>query len=143
MAFEVKQISSLVKLTADHDVQEIKSIQTRKVLKGERFNYQLALRSDERQKVKVWVESEFGDNVKLYFVKNVVVDLPSEGNVTNENYLLDKPGFLPDLLVPAEQQDYKTIVNRFNQSVWVKIDVPKDIHRQVYGYRKLWNCQAG
>jgi hypothetical protein len=128
MAFNVKQISSLIKLTSDTDVHELKEINRKKVLKGERFNYQLAMQSiEERKKVKVWVESDLGDCVKLYFVKNIVVDLPNTNKITNENYLLEKPGFLPDLLVPAKEQDNKTIVNEVNQSIWVKVDVPKDI----------------
>ena len=125
MPISLKQISALekVQLSTSFDHREINSYS---VLQGQRLSYQITIAPNGiwDQKQKVWIESELADYVRLYCVKDVVVDKPNRENVTNENYLLTEPGTLPDLLVPIEKQNnYITIFNA-PVVIWVKIDIP-------------------
>jgi hypothetical protein len=127
MGIVLKQISDLekVQLRAPLDFKEINSYT---VLQGQRLSYQVLISTDDiwDKKEKVWIESELSDHIRLYCVKDVVVDKPSRENVTDENYLLTEPGMLPDVLVPIEHQNnYVTLFNA-HVVMWVKVDVPAD-----------------
>ena len=125
MPISLKQVSALekVQIRTSFDHREINSYS---VLQGQRLSYQITIAPNGiwDKKEKVWIESELADYVRLYCVKDVVVDKPNRENVTNENYLLTEPGTLPDLLVPLEKQNnYITIFNA-PVVIWVKIDIP-------------------
>ena len=127
MEIVLKQISDLekVRLRAPLDFKEINSYTA---LQGQRVSYQVAISTAPSwdKKEKVWVESELAEHIRLYRVKDVVVDRPSQSNVTDENYIITEPGLLPDVLIPIEQQD--NYITYFGSSVviWVKIDIPTD-----------------
>ena len=57
MEFQVKQISSLSKVYLDGK-GEFYEIKKARVLKGERYSYQIAYKTDERFTAKISVESE-------------------------------------------------------------------------------------
>ena len=128
MKVEIKQFSSLEKIAdvTDFDRNEIKS---GTVLRGEHFSYQIALRATERDPraiVKVWLESELSDYIKIYAVKHSAVDYPHPPDA-DDNYTLHSPGILPDLLVPIEEQNgYLNFVNDL-ALLWVEVSALEEI----------------
>ncbi len=128
MGIVLKQISNLekVQLRAPLNFKEINSYT---VLQGQRLSYQIVISSEGiwDQKRKVSVASDLIDHIRLYKVKDVVVDKPTRENVTDENYLLTEPGILPDLLVPMELQNNYVTLFGANVVIWVKVDIPADL----------------
>ena len=127
MAITLKQVSALekVRLNAPLDYKETNSYS---VLQGQRLSYQIVISTEGiwDKKEKIRIESELSDHIRLYCVKDVVVDKPSRENVTDENYLLTEPGLLPDLLVPIEQQNNYVTLFHAPVVLWVKVDIPQD-----------------
>ena len=75
MDFQVKQISSLSKVYLDGK-GEFFEIKKAKMLKGERFSYQIAYKSDERFTSTVKIESELEKYITIRAVGNVPSELP-------------------------------------------------------------------
>ena len=136
MSLVVKQISSLEKVRLNQGMELDEMISTT-VMKGSRVSYQLVVSYDDVTSLgfggeissfaKVWAESDLGDAVRIYREKEVYVDRPTRMPVLNENYLLQEPGYLPDVLIPIEEQNGFFTVTSQNAVIWVKIDVPEDI----------------
>lgn len=126
MEFIVKQVSSLEKILKNQQLN-CREINKKTVMAGERFSYQICIKSDEKFIVSASVESDIADCVKLYSVKDVVVDAPFTVDVPPEDdYIAREPGFIPDLLIPLEESDCKIPVDRYLSTIWVKVCVPKD-----------------
>ena len=127
MEWKVRQISSLEKVRAtdnlDHD-----EIHKKIVLAGERLSYQISMQSDCRMFVTASVESKLAEYVKLYQVKEVCMDMPVTEEVSAEEYITLEPGMMPDLLVPL----HIMTVSRQSGSIWVKVDLPKDMAAGTY-----------
>jgi len=130
MAIIVKQVSALEKV-GSYDSLDLKEINKRTVMQGERLSYQMVAKIDDHNSgARVRFESDLGDAVKLFVAKNVYVDTPAypETDLTNENYILKEPGFLPDVLIPLDEQGgLISCMARKNVSIWVRVDVPKGI----------------
>lgn len=128
MPITIKQISALnkVKLYEKLNFDQKNSFSA---LQGQRVSYQVAIdTNDIREKTsKIWVESSIKDYVRLYRVKDVIVDKPSRGFVSDENYLLTEPGILPDALIPLEYQGNLAAISGGNVVIWVKVDIPFDL----------------
>ena len=137
MAITLKQISALHKVRSAEEINyEEKNSYT--ALAGQRVSYQIVLRSTVAidRMPKVWIESELSEHIRLYSVKDVVVDKPSREYVTNENYLLNEPGLLPDVLVPIDHQNDLISIFGFDKVVvWVKVDIPTDIKPGKYSVK--------
>jgi len=130
MEILMKQISSLEKIRVD-DVLNYDDVSCKTVMQGERLSYQIVINTKDTAEgaklpTKIWVESELGDAVSIYRVNQVFVDKPSTEDVTGEGYLLEKPGFLPDVLVPLDEQNGLVSLALPNVNLWVKIDIPRD-----------------
>ena len=128
MAVYLKQISSLEKVCLYDDISDLQSVNSYSALAGQRISYQVVISAkDVREKIKsVWVESPLKESIRLYRVKEVIVDRPSREPVADENYLLTAPGTLPDVLVPLEHQQNRVSLNGASPVIWVKLDIPKD-----------------
>lgn len=128
MKITLKQISSLNKVRLYEDLN-FNEEHACTALQGQRVSYQVAIDASEvNEKIKkIYIESPLGDCVRLYRVKDVIVDKPSREFVTDENYLLSEPGLLPDVLVPLELQDGLAALSGPNVVIWVKVDLPLDI----------------
>lgn len=127
MSLQIKQISALEKVRT-HEELHCKDVKSCTVLQGQRLSYQVAINTkDIRTQKRVWVESELSDFIRLYQVRDVVVDLPSRESVADENYLLTEPGLLPDILVPIEKQNNYVSLQGGNVVIWVKLDVPANL----------------
>ncbi len=128
MALFIKQISSLHKITATDKaaLEAAEALSFAKAIRGERVSYQIALSADNMVHTYAWAESDLGDCVRLYREKDVIVDLPARERITDENYLLTEQGYLPDVLIPLEEQGNRVFATKNNALIWVKIDVPAD-----------------
>lgn len=123
MDFELKQVSSLNRVFLDGKC-EFTEIDKAKVLKNERYSYQLAYKSEERLTAKVSVESALGDCVSVRAVGNVPSELPCYPNGT-EFCERSEPGLFPDVLFPIGDTHFIKPDNWF--SLWVTAEIPSEI----------------
>ena len=132
MKFESRQVSSLEKLTLKNFNQG-KQIHQRTVIAGERVSYQIGIKTEDWITVEVALESELSDYIKLYAVKNVIMDKPvTEPNIEDENYITMEPGLMPDLLLPLEEQNNRLFVENGIRTLWVRLDVPTELSTETY-----------
>ena len=129
---EARWCSSLVKVFCD--AAPVAEPYTRcAALRGEAVSFQLAYHLQGINYVdnaKLSVESPFGKALSVRQVKSVAVDYP--GADFDDDYLRTAPGLYPDLLeeLPASGEilDCRGSWN----SLWFKVDVPKDFAPGVY-----------
>lgn len=134
-----KQISSLEKVRLDSpmDYQEINS-QT--LLRGERFSYQIALmretlgKSNNYAVGKIEIDSPLAPFIKIYNIKNAVMDCPITRTEAafDLNYITKEPGLMPDILIPADENDNIWMVATGASAIWVELNVPADIAAGTY-----------
>ncbi len=128
MDFQVKQISSLSKVYLDGK-GEFFEIKKAKVLKGERFSYQLAYKSDERFTSTVKIESVLEKYINIRAVGNVPSELPCYPDKTLYAERTD-PGLFPDVLFPIEKSHFVKPSNWFG--LWITVELPTDIEAGKY-----------
>lgn len=126
MNITVRQISSLEKVRRG-DQPNHSSVSNRTALAGERISYQLYLHTDDQACVKISVESELDAYVRIYQVRDAAMDAPTVIPTAMEDYITQEPGFMPDILVPIEESGWKLYLDKVARTLWVKVDVPKDI----------------
>ncbi len=128
MSLILKQFSSLEKIRRNDPI-ECSALQEITALKGERISYQLVIKAEDEPRfpAKVWVESPLADAVTLYREKEVIVDTPNIGKITDKDYILTEAGFLPDVLIPMEEQNDRVLLTDDNALIWVRIDIPEDL----------------
>ena len=73
------------------------------------------------------VESELAKYVCLYSVREVVMDAPVIIPTAQEDYLIQTPGMMPDVLIPMEEMGNKLYLDKVPCAIWVKVDVPADM----------------
>ncbi len=126
----IKQISSLEKIRLN-DGLCYDELLSAKVIKGERFSYQIAVRGDSWAMLKAEVQSPLKDFVKVYIVENAPMDYPvthPSVRPTDDDYITKEPGLMPDILLPAEEKNsVLKMVCGLNQCIWIRVDIPKDI----------------
>jgi len=130
---KLKQVSSLEKIRLN-DKLRYKEIKKSRVLKGEKFSYQISALSDlDPGQLRVSVDSELKDYIELYFVKNTVMDFPTYEKCKDNDYITKTPGLMPDLLVPANDCN-NVFVSTPNlpATVWIRLCVPQNIHQGKY-----------
>ncbi|MBQ7839842.1 MAG: DUF4091 domain-containing protein [Lachnospiraceae bacterium] len=130
MEFTIRQISSLEKIRQT-DPLPCDEISKKTVLAGERFSYQICIRPKEisvsNLTVSVSAESDFGDALQLYLVKDAYMDKPvTDPTVTAEDYITLEPGFMPDILIPLKEQKFSASINGMLRTFWIRLDVPAD-----------------
>ena len=128
MNLTVKQISSLEKIRQT-DALPAEELLTKTVLLGERFSYQICIRPNENTGAglitKITVDSPLKDNIQVYIVKDAVMDKPvTDADLQLEDYITHTPGFMPDILVPIEEQNNSFTIGDLTRTLWVRIDVP-------------------
>ena len=124
MAAIIKQISSLEKVRADDELN-FSEIKERNLLQGERFSYQVVINAgpNDISPARVWVDAPEGISAKVYRVRDIIVDYPATEDISEENYIIKEPGYLPDVLVPIESSNNMISLMRKNITLWVKLDV--------------------
>ena len=125
MPLTVKQVNPLEKIRVTDELN-YSEITSAKVLKGERFSYQLALRGTWAL-LSVEVESKLKDNIKVYAVENAVMDYVVDGYATDDDYITKEPGIMPDILLPFEENGSVKMISGMSKAIWIRVDVPKDI----------------
>ncbi len=128
MDFQVKQISSLSKVYLDGK-GEFFEIKKAKVLKGERFSYQIAYKSDERFTSIVKIESELEKYITVRAVGNVPSELPCYPDKTLYAERTE-PGLFPDVLFPVEKSHFVKPNNWFG--LWITVELPKEVEAGKY-----------
>lgn len=128
MEFQVKQISSLSKVYLDGK-GEFFEIKKAKVLKGERFSYQIAYKSDERFTSTVKIESELEKYITVRAVGNVPSELPCYPDKTLYAERTE-PGLFPDVLFPVKESHFIKPSNWF--SLWITVELPKEVEAGKY-----------
>ena len=132
MNFECRQVSSLEKLTVSSFSQS-KTISKRTLLAGERFSYQIGIKAEKAIYTVVSIDSELSNYIKLYAVKDVIMDKPAtEEGMEGENYITLEPGLMPDMLLPLEEQNNVLSCGAGIMTVWVKLDIPADVKPGTY-----------
>lgn len=122
MDFQVKQVSSLNRIFLDGEC-EFTPVKKAKVLKGERYSYQIAYKTDSRFVAKITVDSELGDAVSVRAVGNVPSELPCYPD--KATYCeRTKAGLFPDVLFPIGDPFVIKPSNWF--SLWVTAEIPTD-----------------
>ena len=137
MGLTVKQVSSLEKIIGDiANVAEISNKKT--VMKGESFSYQIAMQSSNNAEINVEIISPIKDGVKLYVVKNAIMDLPVYTSndeffpAPDDDFITKTPGIMPDILMPFELEDNHMRLYNTTGALWVNVTVPKDTEAGEY-----------
>ena len=132
MEIKIKQISSLEKARYN-DSLDYGEIHKKSVLAGERFSYQLCVKTDCSIFASVSVDSPLADHIKLYRVQDAYMDAPvTYHNVPMEDYITHEPGPMPDILVPLRDTGCNLSLSPKVSTIWVKIDVPQDTKPGTY-----------
>ena len=131
MDYRIRQISSMEKVRGN-DQKEYPEIFKRTVIRGERVSYQIVLNSPERSLISVKATSPFGDNLKLYKVKEVPMDVPVTVDAEGEDYITLKPSLMPEILIPLEETNMGVMSYKYNQAIRVSLDIPKDFEAGTY-----------
>ena len=128
MEFVTKQVSSLSKVYLDGNC-EFYEIKKAKILKGERYSYQIAYKSDERITTKISIDSELEKYITIRAVGNVASELPCYPDKT---YCAERtqPGLFPDVLFPVGETHFIKPYNWF--SLWVTVEIPCDFNAGKY-----------
>lgn len=128
MEFVTKQVSSLSKVYLDGNC-EFYEIKKAKILKGERYSYQIAYKSDERITSKISVDSELEKYITIRAVGNVASEVPCYPDKTfcAERTL---PGLFPDVLFPVGETHFIKPYNWF--ALWVTVEIPCDFDAGKY-----------
>lgn len=139
MDFQVKQVSNLNRIFLD-GACEFTPVKSAKVLKGERYSYQLAYKSDSRFTAKISVESELGNVVSVRSVGNVPSELPcySDKAMFCERSM---SGLFPDVLFPIDETLFIKPDKWF--SVWVTVEIPKDAKAGSYPITVKFHSEEG
>lgn len=133
MQLQVKQINSLEKVRLN-DALHYTEISSAKVLKGERFSYQIAM-CGPWALLKAEVASVLKDSIKLYVIDNAPMDYTvydAERAPSDDDYITKTPGLMPDILIPFEDRGAVKLVEGTSKAIWVRVDVPKDIEPGCY-----------
>ncbi len=122
-----KQFSAMEKINCRGEINapEIESIVG---IAGERISYQVVFGSNNGLPSVINVQSSLGDAVRVYAEKEVFVDRPfTRPALPDSDYLIEEPGFLPDVLIPLEDQRGMVSLMAKHAVLWVRIDLPKDL----------------
>ncbi len=128
--FVVKQISSLHKVRV-FDNLNMNEITKETMLRGERFAYQICLKSDAPVMGNIRIESPLLDNIRIYTVENSVMDAPVIDKVEEIGYITTEKGLMPDLLLPIENNSVLT-VNTTGRTLWIEVNMPNDMAEGEY-----------
>ena len=126
-----RQITSMEKVRST-DKAEYSEITKKTVMQGERVSYQIIIDYDEKTLVKVEPDSPFGENIRLFRIKEAIMDTPATVNVDGEDYITTEPGLMPEILIPMEESNFSIMCCKNRESVRVRIDVPEDFPPGVY-----------
>ena len=135
---KTRLVSSLEKALLEDRIEKFKPLQRASVLRGERFSFQL-LNTFEYDPdsspyarnsayAKLSAEGELAKYATFREVGNVPVERPTiEKAVNDDDYISKRPGLFPDILRPLRGGEYVCPAPFLLTSVWVEINIPKDM----------------
>lgn len=121
----VKQVSSLEKIRSC-GIGDIDTVVHKTIMRGESFSYQIALETRENIELELFIDSEIKENIRLYEVKNVVMDFAANIDADND-YLTKESCLMPDILMPVEVNNANIRIVGEACAIWVTVDIPGDI----------------
>ena len=125
---KMRIISSLDKIRDKDDLRDYE-ISSLTALKGENVNFQIYFEMPDKQTMKPVLESDLSEYITLYEVRRVNMDYIWQ---TDNDIITDKPGIMPDLLIPISDIDGYFSATRFGNTMWVNIRLPDDIEAGEY-----------
>ncbi len=128
MTVLTKQISSLEKIGYG-ELQELRAVNNKILMRGERFSYQLAVSADTNVDFKIELISPLAEGIKLYAVRSAVLDYV-KFDFADDDYITTKTGAMPDILSPIENNMFR-VANEIG-AIWVTVRVPKDTPKGEY-----------
>ncbi len=139
MELIVKQFSSLEKI-CEYSQLNKPHIASAQVFRGEHYAYQYTVYSDRKLKLKCEVVSPIKDYIKIYSVQKTIMDAPQKP-LEDDDYLADKSGLMPDLLLPLSEQNYIfSVCSDELATLWVDIAIPEDCDPGKYPIEiRIWN----
>lgn len=130
MNISIEQISSLDKIFKEN-TRERTAVSRTRVLRNERYSYQLAVTSDEGGIASVTVTSPIAEYVRIYRERAVYCDKPvldgGENKLYDDNYLTFEPTMIPDVLEPLGADNGRIRLSPRGSVLWVRVDVPEKI----------------
>ena len=139
---KTKIVSSLEKIFLDESFDSYAELKSVSVLRGERLSFQIMTTYDTSDgtmpyiapKFKPTITGELGKYANLRQVMNVPVAFTTHVNGTDDNYVRTEPGLFPDVLRPLYYGGKVTFAKDALNSVWVEINVPKDMSAGKYSF---------
>ena len=127
---DMKIVSSLEKI---RPLDELPKTEINKIcaLKGESINFQVYVKIEERLTLPVTVESELSDFSTLYQVRDTIVDFIW---FCDDDVISDKPGVMPDILIPLSDQNGFFSGSKYGSCMWVNIKVPENFAAGEYDF---------
>lgn len=125
---EAKTVSSLEKIFIDKRLDDYPVFSEMSAMKNERISFQLAFVGTgddalDRSLLNISVSGAPEGRISVRAVKNVPVEFPTYGNVTDTNYLSKEPGLYPDLLDRLHYNNSVSVLRGKLSSVWIEIDL--------------------
>lgn len=123
MEIHIKQVSELEKIRSLKDF-DARRLERQNILCGEKYCYQIAIYSERLQIFHVSVKSPIKKYVKLYAVKETVMDFPSN-DYDDDDFITKERGLMPDMLLPlAEQKNCISVSGA--AALWIEVMLPRD-----------------
>ncbi len=117
---EIKTISSLEKVF-DNETLSCNEINSFSMMKNERLNFQVILKSDEDSDIIIGKSSNINCDINFYIVKNVPVNLAAY-NDSDDYFISKEPGMYPDILMPIDNS-LGIKMDKYI-SIWVEVSNP-------------------
>lgn len=127
---DMKIVSSLEKM---RPMDALPNVDINKItaLKGESINFQVFVKIEQRLTLPVTVESELSEYATLYQVRDTIIDFIW---FCDDDVMTDKPGIMPDILIPLSDQNGFYSASKYGSCMWVNIKLPKDIKAGEYDF---------
>ena len=133
MELRLVQVSAMEKIRPQGIGNAI-PVESKQLMGGEQFSYQLALETPERVELTHEVESPIAQWVRVYSVVNTVMDVACYQSA-DDDYLTKEPGIMPDMLLPMEGVDGRVHLTNQAGALWVRVCVPEDAPAGEYPIR--------
>ena len=139
---QTKIISSLEKVFIDRNSQTYPHLKRLSALRGERINFQIATTYVTKGSPAAYIAPKFmpklsGELAKYADLRQIMyvpVTFTHHMYGFDDNYLKTEPGLYPDVLRPLYYGGTITFAKDGLNSVWVEINIPKDMATGVYDF---------
>ena len=139
---QTKIISSLEKVFIDRNIQTYPQLKRLSALRGERINFQIATTYVTKGSPAAYIAPKFmpklsGELAKYADLRQIMyvpVAFTHHMLGFDDNYLKTEPGLYPDVLRPLYYGGTITFAKDGLNSVWVEINIPKDMAAGVYDF---------